>query len=432
MKLPKFLIRAAMNQITSLRDLSSEQLAELFGTMSKSTGEIVTPATATRLASVYGCCNVLAESLATLPIKLYNKTIKNGDPVEELVTDNRFARTLQRPNPNDTPFDFFERIVWQLALRGQAFAIKNVVMGEVVELLPIDDPSEVMVNENPDWTLSFVYKGKTYSQKQMLYLKMRDGKSILKQQSDTIGRAQAITKYAGSYFKNSALPNLVVSTDATMNKDAADRFKETWDSTFRGAENGNKIAILDQGKKLTPLTVSNEDAQFLETSKYTDTQICGLFRVSPHMIGILDHATFSNIENLGIQFRTYTMTPWCRRIETAITRQCLWDMGQPNSLHCEFNLDGLERGDIKSRYQAYTQAIQAGWMTPNEVRKKENLNKQDDGDRFWIPANMDFQDDHPSRTTGTSTTDQGNENDQNDDRDEREEQEEIHKKGVMS
>lgn len=386
MRLPRFILRMAASQLGW-----NQYPWWSTGYQAHSVGKIVTPEIASQLASVYSCVNVLAETLASFPIKVYRKTRGSDGRAEEEEVDPRdlpFVRTLATPNPIDGSFDMFELIMWDLALRGRAFAFKRRVGRDIVALDLIRDPDSVQVRVTESWRYEFTYQGETYTTEQMLYIKTHDGKSILKSQADTVGRGIAIGEYGGSFFKNSAAPNLAIETPNKMDDQAAKRFKETWDLTYRGAENGNKIAILDQGKKLVPINVSNEDAQFLQTARYTKEEICGLFRVSPPLIGDLEHGTFSNIENLGIQFKTFTMVPWCRRIEQALTRQCIWDVSGDRSLHCEFVMDGIERGDIQSRYNAYTQARNAGWMSANEIRKKENLNPIDGGDEYLRPANM--------------------------------------------
>jgi HK97 family phage portal protein len=156
-----------------------------------------------------------------------------------------------------------------------------------------------------------------------------------------------------------------------------------WDDTYGGVERSNKVAIVDDGKKVERLSLTNEDSQFLDSNKYSDSQIAGLFRVPVYMIGNYDKATFSNIEHLGIQFARFTMAPWCRRVETALTQQCLND----KKLYVEFLMDSLERGDILSRYQAYRTGRESGFLSANEIRQRENMDPYEGGDEYLQPLN---------------------------------------------
>ncbi len=356
-----------------------ELFQQSWGAFQSSSGEHVSNETVKRLYAVYACVNVLAESLATLPPKLYKKS----EAGREVVKDHVFSRTLKKPNELGTSFDFFEQLVWHLALRGRYFAMKVKVRGEVYSLIPIEDPDSVTVITTDDYELRFIIKGETYTLDDVLYIQMHNGRSIIKAQADTFGKNQAINRYGASFFKNGAMPGLVIKNPNRFKDDAAfERFRKQWEDTYGSAGKANKVAILDDGKTVEKLSLTNEDSQFLDTNKYSDSQIAGLFRVPVYMIGNYDKATFSNIENLGIQFARFTMAPWCKRVETAITEQCLKD----KSLYVEFLMDSLERGDILSRYSAYRTGRESGFLSANEIRQRENLDPYEGGDQYLTPT----------------------------------------------
>jgi len=362
------------------RALTLDQFAKTLATETTS-GELVSVESAQRLYAVYSCVNVLAETLATLPPKLYRIRPDGGRETER---DHVFAKTLHRPNHTGTAFDFFELLVWHLALRGRFFAMKIHVRGEVAELIPIEDPDSVDVRTTDDYELRFIIKGKEYTLADVLYIQMHNGRSIIRAQADTFGKNQAINRFGASFFRNGAIPNLVIRNPSKFKDDAAfERFRKQWDDTYGSARNGNRTAILDDGKTIEKISLSNEDSQFLDTNKYSDSQIAGLFRVPVYMIGNYDKATFSNIENLGAQFARFTMAPWCRRVETALTGQCLSD----RNLYVEFLMDSLERGNLLDRYNAYRTARESGILNANEIRKKENLDPYEGGDTYLQPLN---------------------------------------------
>jgi HK97 family phage portal protein len=371
--------RNFVKRITGLVDIND--LGELFKGYDSTSGEFVSADTVKRLFAVYACVNVLAETLATLPLKLYRT---DSDDNRVSAKETALAKTIKNPNPTDTSFDFFERIVWHLALRGKFFAIKIKVFGEVVSLLPVANPDSVGVSETSDHRYEFTIGGKTYSQDDVFFIIMHDGKSVIKYQADTFGKNQAINKYGASFFKNGARPTTVIETTSNFkDENAYQRFRQMWEDTYGGAGKAHKTGILNPGMTLKTLDLTNEDSQFLETNKYSDSQIAGLFRVPVYMIGNYDKATFSNIENLGQQFSRFTMAPWCRRIETAITRQCIYE----KDVYSEFLMDSLERGNLLTRYQAYNVGRTAGFLSANEIRRKENMNPYDGGDEYWFPLN---------------------------------------------
>lgn len=192
-----------------------ELVAKTWGPLLSSSGEHVSEESVQRLYAVYACVNVLAETLATLPPKLYQVKSDGGRSV---VKDHYFAKALKNPFQTGTAFDFFEMLVWHLALRGRFFAMKVKIRGEVAEFIPIEDPDQVEVITTDDYELRFKIKGKEYTKDEVLYIQMHNGRSIIKAQADTFGKNQAISKYGAAFFKNNATPSLVI-TSPTKFKD---------------------------------------------------------------------------------------------------------------------------------------------------------------------------------------------------------------------
>ncbi len=340
-----------------------------------SAGEFVSPDSVQRIFAAYACTNVLAESLATLPLKTYHKDKNNN---RESAPDHPLAKVITSPNAKQSSFDFFEQMMWHLALRGKYFAIKIKVFGQIKALHPVADPDSVGINKTNLQRYEFTIGGTVYDQDDVLFIFTHGGRSIIKDQADTFGKNIAVNKYGSAFFKNGAKPAMAVKVPKKMDDEAFARFHKRWNDTYGGAGNNNKTAILDDGKELVSIPISNEDSQFLETMKYSDSQIAGLFRVPVYMIGNFDKATFSNIENLGLQFSRFTMAPWCRRIELAIRKQLITE----SEFYCEFLMDSLERGNLLNRYQAYQVGRNAGILSPNEIRRKENMNPYDGGDEY--------------------------------------------------
>lgn len=343
------------------------------------------PSKAKNLWAVYACINVIAETIGSLPLPVYRKN-KNGN--REKIELKSINSLILQPNPRQNRFDFFEEMVWHLALRGQYYGIKNNIGKNTKEILSIN-PDLVIINESNYFHPIYTINGIDYESKDLLIVQKNNGESVISSQRKTINLADSLSSYSENFFKNGARPGGIVETDNKMDEAAYERFKKQWTDFYSGSNNVGKTVIFDQGKKYKPLSLSNVDAQFLEITKKTDVEICGIFRVPPHMIGILDNATFSNIENQSLNFTKYTIAPWCKRIELAITNQIIKpQLG--NEFYCEYNMDALERADIVSRYNAHNIGRNAGFLSANEIRKKENLNPVENGDDYLIPANMNI------------------------------------------
>lgn len=214
------------------------------------------------------------------------------------------------------------------------------------------------------------------------------GYSPIAMAKNAIGMAIACEEYGAKFFANGAAPGGVLEHPGTI-KDPQ-RVRESWQSTFGGSGNANKIAVLEEGMKYTPIGISPEQAQFLETRKFQINEIARIFRVPPHMVGDLEKSSFSNIEQQSLEFVKYTLDPWVIRWEQSIQRSLLSN-DEKAMYFVKFNLEGLLRGDYQSRMNGYAIGRQNGWMSANDIRELENLDRipaEDGGDLYLINGNM--------------------------------------------
>lgn len=365
-------------------------------------GVIVTEDTAKRVSAVYACTRVLSETVGQLPLILYRRLPGKG---KERVTDHPIARLIRKPNNYQTRQDFTEMLTGHVALRGNGYAFKNVVGGEVRELIPFrPDQVEPRLNEfniiHYDVRQSDGSK-RTYTQDQIFHIKGFSsgsivGDSVLRHAKETIGIAIAIRRHGAMFFKNGGkFRGIITHPGHFDDDDAVDRFRKTWD-TATGGENAFETAILEDGLKWEAVSMSNEDSQFLESGKFSVEEIARFFRVQLHKIQSMDKATFSNIEQQALEFVTDTMMPWFVRWELNISEQLIAPEDR-DELFVEFLIEGLLRGDSKARGEFYNKAIMSGWLNRNEVRVKENMNKVAGLDDFLEPTNM--QDSNDDRDT---------------------------------
>jgi HK97 family phage portal protein len=358
------------------------------GAVTKS-GARVTEDTALSVADVFKCVRVISEDIAKLPLILYRRLPNGG---KERATDHPLYALLDvQPNLEQTAFEFREMMQIGLEVRGNGYAFKNVVRGQVRELLPLK-PAEVTVRRLDNWRNEYTWRGKDYSRKDILHIAGMSadgvfGLSLTREQRETIGLAVATLEHGAKLFGNAARPGGVLEVPTELSDTAYSRLKESWE-TAHGGENMHRTALLEGGTKWSQVGMDNEKAQYLETRQFQRAEIAGLFRIPPHKIGDLLRSTNNNIEHQSQEYIDDALMPRLRRWEQRLTVDLLTPE-ERKTLFFEFLPEALLKGDIKSRYAAYQSAINTGWMSPNEARVRENLNPEEGLDEFRRPLNME-------------------------------------------
>ena len=366
-------------------------------------GKTVTERSAMQMTAVYSCVRILSEAVAGLPLHLYKYTDSGG---KAMALDHPLYHLLHdEPNPEMSSFVFRETLMTHLLLWGNAYAqiIRNG-KNEIVAMYPLM-PNKMSVDRDEDGRLYYTYyrgtdeaiKNKefavTLQPSDVLHIPGLGfdglvGYSPIAMAKNAIGMAIACEEYGAKFFANGAAPGGVLEHPGTI-KDPQ-RVRESWQSTFGGSGNANKIAVLEEGMKYTPIGISPEQAQFLETRKFQINEIARIFRVPPHMVGDLEKSSFSNIEQQSLEFVKYTLDPWVIRWEQSIQRSLL-SKDEKAVYFVKFNLEGLLRGDYQSRMNGYAIGRQNGWMSANDIRELENLDRipaEDGGDLYLINGNM--------------------------------------------
>ena len=205
--------------------------------------------------------------------------------------------------------------------------------------------------------------------------------------SESFGWGLALQTYGNTFFGNGGMPSGTLESDKVLTSEAVERLRQSWDKAYSGVDNSNKVAVLEEGIKFSPVSISNESAQFLASRQWSISEIARWFRVPPHMIQDLSKSSFNNIEMQSLEFVQYTLAPILKRFEQEFNSK-VFKTNERTRFYVEFNVNGLLRGDAKTRADLYTKAIQWGWMSINEVRRKENLNAIPDGDEHLVPMNM--------------------------------------------
>ena len=368
-----------------------------------SSGKSVNERSSLQMTAVYSCVRILSEAVAGLPLHVYRYNEAGG---KEKAIDHPLYRLLHdEPNTEMTAFAFRETLMSHLLLWGNAYAqiIRNG-RGEVIGLYPLM-PNKMKVDRDSKGNIYYTYSRTqddtkiskpgevVLSPHEVLHIPGLGfdgiiGYSPIAMAKNAVGMAIACEEYGAKFFANGAAPGGVLEHPGIV-KDP-ERVRQSWNSVYQGSGNSHKVAVLEEGMKYTPIGISPEQAQFLETRKFQINEIARIFRVPPHMVGDLEKSSFSNIEQQSMEFVKYTLDPWVVRWEQTINRM-LFSSEEKKTYFVKFNVDGLLRGDYQSRMNGYATARQNGWMSSNDIRELENLDKipaELGGDLYLINGSM--------------------------------------------
>ena len=357
-------------------------------------GAFVNDASALAQSAVYACNRVLAETVASLPLKVYRTTDKGREEVEHPLNSLLTASC----NGEQTGFELREFQMMCLGLRGNAFAQKVYNnRGQIAQINPLNanymdvyrnkggqlayrytEPK----NEN-EFTSSDIWRISGFGSNGVL------GLSPITLFRESIGASIALEGHSSSAFKNGITPSVVLSHPGSLTDESHKRLKDQLDSGHAGFANAGKPFLTEGGMSVNVVGMTHQDAQFIESRKFQAEDIARIYRIPPHMIGILDKATFSNIEQQSIDFVVNTIRPWLVRIEATMSRDLLTQSERDQGLYLSHTVEGLLRGDTTARNAAYAVGVDKGWITRNEVRRKENMNPIDGLDDPVLPVNIE-------------------------------------------
>jgi len=363
-------------------------------------GVYVSEDTAMRNAAVYACVRVISETIAGLPLNIYEY---DGDG-RKLAPEHALHRILHyEPNPEMDSFVFRETLMSHLLLYGNAYAqIVHEKSGRIKALYPLL-PDKVDVRRSESGDIYYVYwrnadekrrgdtSGAIVLEKECvlhivgLSFNGLVGYSPIGFARDAIGLAMATEEYGAEFFSNSATPGGIIESTGTL--DNPEELRKTWELLYKGNNKTHSLAVLEEGLSFKQVSIPPNAAQFLETRKYQTNEICRIFRVPPHMIADLEKSSFNNIEQQGLEFKVYTIDPWVSRLEQAMTRQLLLP-SEKSQYFIKFNMDGLLRGDYEKRMRGYSIGRQNGWLSANDIRRLEDMNPIPDGDEYLVNGSL--------------------------------------------
>lgn len=353
----------------------------------------IDPYLALQSACVWACCRLLSEAVASLPGRVYQATPEGKD----LALKHPYQKLLaKQPNPLMTSLQWIQTTVLHLCLYGNAFTVPEMVDGEAVALWPVL-PIHVRLQRranSPVW--NYVYTDMVTGQmttfdplaRQLLHFRIFSldgvmGLSPIQYQAATIAMDGASAQYALALYQNGGRPSGVLSYPNSLKAEQVSNIRSVWKSLHSGPTNAGNVAVLENGAKYEALTIPPEQLQYIAQQHFSTEQIARIFGVPPHLVGAMDKPTYASVEQQSLEFLTYTLTPIVAAIEQTISAVLLDD-----PYFYRMKLQAFERSDIRSRYASYATGRQWGFLSVNDIRDLEDMNRVENGDVYLQPLNM--------------------------------------------
>lgn len=370
---------------------SASWLVEWAGGGATASGITVSAETAITISQVFSAVRILAEGVGSLPLHVYRRL--SGGRKERAYDHPLYALLHDEPNPETTSVTFREALQGHAALRGNGYAfIERDGFGRPVAIWQQDPRQVTPVRVDKNLRYKHTQFSTLFDPSQILHVPGfgfdgNQGYSVVSLAREGFGLTKAIEQCGGKLFANGLRPSMVAQHPEQLSDRAYGRLKSSMSQEHGGVANMHKLMVLEEGMKIEKIGIDPDDAQFLDSRKFQVTDVARWFHIPPHMLADLDRATFSNIEQQALEFVKYSLRPWLVRWEQELNRK-LFSATERGIYFVEFNVEGLLRGDIKARYDAYAMGRQWGWLSVNDIRERENMNPIEGGDEYLTPLNM--------------------------------------------
>lgn len=352
-------------------------------------GSVVTEDTALRLGTLYSAVRLLVDTVSTLPADAFQRQ----DGVR--VPYRPRPIWIDEPDTGVTRHDHMQQVMMSLLLDGNSFTrIYRNSGGEVVALVVLA-PRDVVVERLPNGTKRYVWKHDTYlSEDDVLHItellppgRLR-GIARVEACKEVIGHAMALDEWSARFFGQGTSVAGVIESPAQLNKEQAADLKYGFEAGHKGIRKSHLVGVLSGGATFKQTSTDPEDAQLLASREFAVEEIARIFRIPPHMLGVTKPgaSSYASVEQQGIQFAQYTLRPYLEKIEQAYSRLL------PQGAFLKFNLDGVLRGDLQTRFQAYATGMQSGFLNINDIHRREDMAPVDGGDSYRVPlANVNLE-----------------------------------------
>ncbi|TPW32749.1 phage portal protein [Pararhizobium mangrovi] len=380
---------------TTTTTSSDPYLAEFFG-YGNGLSAGVDAQRASGLSTAHACISIVTQALASMPLNVYRRTGNGG---RERATDHPLYVVLHdMANETMTAFEARELLLASLMMAGNAYArLDWNARGQVMALTPLD-PRSVGVERLESGRLRYRVSNarggvRIYLQEEILHLRYRlardgvMGLSPIQLARETFNLALTQQDTAGKQAGKSFRPEGALVFPNPLGGDAKSAALDKLRMKIEANGTTSGVLVLDGGADWKSFSFSSKDAEFLESRKLTNLDICRVFGVPPTVAGITDNATYSNTDQESRALVVRCLAPMARRVEQALNAAVL-PAGSRKTLFVEHDLAGLLRGDMTTRYNAYRVGRDGGWLSVNEIRGWENMPEIEDGDGFLTPLNM--------------------------------------------
>lgn len=362
-------------------------LDELLTEYETLSGVKVNEETSLKFAAVWAAVKVLSESSAQIPYQVYRRVGANKEVYREHPT---YKLIHEAPNGYTTKFVFIQALMSNVLLWGNGYARiwKDRFQRPIkLELIHPSLVSPVLI----EGELFYKIGSEVFADYEMIHVRWLSldgivGKSPIQIHKDSIGLGLAAQQFGATFFKNGANTELVYNFPGSLTDEQYLRMQKVIMSRQATVENAHKPMLIEGGASVSQLTIPPDQAQFIQTRAFQVTDVARIFGLPPHMVQDLEHATFSNIEELSIEYVKYSLMPCVMRLEQEFTKKLIWEVEKPD-VFIEGNADGLMRGDAKTRAEYYAKMWQVGSLNANEIRAKENENPITGGDLYFVPVN---------------------------------------------
>ena len=381
-------------------------------------GVSVSPENCMQSPTVHAIVTAVQNRLSISPVHVLQRGESNGRATKEPLPNHPVARLLRNPNGWQTPEEFFGDSASTLLRHGKFFAFKGRGQtGPIRELLPMDTGQTEILKDSDTWRISFRYQGtQEYQQSKVMYARLGarnfyDGDSPVMDVRESIGLEIAAERFGSAFFGNGAMPfvyfNLMQGFQDFRTDGDRTKFLDAVKEGFGGDKKFNTM-LLPKGMEMNSLKIENDKAQFIETRKFIRTVIAGAFGVPPHLVGDLERATFNNVEQQDTDFVINVVMPIAKRLEAAMERDLLTEDDRRSGVIIRFNLDSVQRADIKTRSEALKIEREMGIINANEWREQTNRNPisdEDGGEDYIRPMNMTVAGEEPAAEPVVPTED---------------------------
>lgn len=362
-----------------------------------------------KFSPVFAAVTKIAGTVASLPLFTY----RDGPKGKRKSPDHYLYPILHdRPNSEMTAMQYREAMLNHLLLWGNHYShIPQDGMGRARALWPLDPSRMTVTRPNPNGMLVYEYRMTENGEPvyfppwEILHIAGLGfngliGYSVISLAREGIATGLAYEEYSGRFFSNNATPAGFLEIPGIVDDATKKSLRDAWYASYGGVSKSQLIGIIGQGMKFNPVSVQARDAQFLESRKFSVTEVCRWFNIAPHMIFDLERSTNNNIEQQSLESVIYTFRPWCVRIEQAIQNKLIFE----DDISVEHRLEGLLRGDTAARTAFYTAGRQWGWLSVNDIRELENMELVDGGDEYLVPMNMQDATEPLNPTNGKDKT----------------------------